>query len=205
MNRVLCSEPKSCGKLVYYVAVTLDGYIAGPDGGFDFFPRSDDLDAVLIDRFPETVPTHVRAELGFDAPNRRFDTVVMGRGTYQPALDVGVTSPYRHLRQLVVSTTTPEITDPEIELVRTDPVGVVRGLKQEGGLDIWLCGGGVLAGALLDEIDELIVKRYPVIAGDGIAMLAGEFAPTSFELLDTDTFSGGVTITTYRRSGLGVG
>lgn len=62
-------------QLVYYIATTLDGYIAGPGGEFDFFP---DMSAVLAERFPDTVPTHVRAALGVDAPNQRFDTVVMG-------------------------------------------------------------------------------------------------------------------------------
>lgn len=182
-------------QLVYYIATTLDGYIAGPGGEFDFFP---DMSAVLAERFPDTVPTHVRAALGVDAPNQRFDTVVMGRRTYQPALDFGVTSPYRHLRQLVVSTSVPDVADPEIEWVHTNPIDRVRHLKREAGLDIWLCGGGVLAGALLGEIDELIIKRYPVIAGDGIAMLAGEFTPTPFNAHDTKHLSDGVTITTYR-------
>nr|BFE85674.1 hypothetical protein GCM10020093_082750 [Planobispora longispora] len=95
--------------------------------------------------YPETVPTHIRARLGIDAPNKHFDTLVMGRGTYQPALDIDVTSPYAHLKQYVVSTSIPEITDPGVELVPGDPVALVRRLKEEDGMDIWLCGGGKLA------------------------------------------------------------
>ncbi|GAA4192130.1 dihydrofolate reductase family protein [Microbispora amethystogenes] len=185
-------------KLVYYVGVSIDGYIAGPGGEFDFFPMEDTL-AWIIDEYPETVPSHMRAQMSLEAPNRRFDTVVMGRGTYQPALDAGVTSPYAHLRQYVVSTST-QIGDPQVELVRSDPIGLVRRLKQEEGGDIWLCGGGTLAGALLPEIDELIVKSYPVVAGDGISAFTGAFRPTPFTPARSRSFGSGTTVTWYDRA-----
>ncbi|HUR02788.1 MAG TPA: dihydrofolate reductase family protein [Nonomuraea sp.] len=187
-------------KLTYYVATSIDGYIAGPNGEFDFYPVSDELSAYLNEEVPEAVPTHIRKQLGFDAPNKRFDTGLMGRGTYQPGLDVGVTSPYAHLRQYVVSTTTPEIADPAVELVSGDPLALVRRLKEEeGGLGIWLCGGGKLAGTLLPEIDELMVKVYPVVAGSGIAAFSGEFRPTLFNLTATRTFGNGTVLMTYAR------
>ena len=53
-------------KLVYYVGASLDGYIAGPDGEFDFFPVSEQITAWICDRYPETVPTHVRPALGIE-------------------------------------------------------------------------------------------------------------------------------------------
>jgi dihydrofolate reductase len=82
-------------KLVYYVGVSLDGYIAGPSGEYDFYPLADDMAAWLGEQYPETMPTHLRVASGLEsAPSRRFDTVVMGRGTYQPALDAGIASPY---------------------------------------------------------------------------------------------------------------
>jgi dihydrofolate reductase len=187
-------------KLIYYVGVSIDGYIAGPGGEFDFYPLADDMAAWMTAEYPETLPTHVRSQFGVDVPNKHFDTVLMGRGTYQPALDIGVTSPYRHLRQYVASTTIPEIADPEIELVPEDPAGLVRRLKQEEGMAIWLCGGGKLAGALLPEIDELIIKGYPVIAGGGIPVFAGDFQPTQFTPAGMRSFSNGATVTWYGRT-----
>lgn len=185
-------------KLVYFIATTIDGYIASPDGAFDFFPLGDDLAAYINAHYPETIPTHVRSHFGIgDPPNQRFDTVVMGRGTYQPALDADVTSPYRHLRQYVVSGTIPEIADPEVELVSGDPIELVRRLKKEDGLDIWLCGGGALAGSLLPEVDELIVKCYPVVAGAGISAFTGHFQPRLFDLTGSQTFSNGATVMNY--------
>jgi hypothetical protein len=52
-----------------------------------------------------TLPTHLREQLGVTAPGRRFDTVVMGRNTYTPALQAGIVSPFAHLDQYMVSTT----------------------------------------------------------------------------------------------------
>ena len=168
-------------KLVYYIGATLDGYIAGPDGEVDFFPLSDEMAAWIKTSFPETIPTHAREYFGLGGvDNLVFDTVVMGRGTFEPALSVPTTSPYAHLRQYVVSTTL-RIDDPSVTVEAGDPVELVRRLKAEDtGMDIWLCGGGKLAAALLDEIDEIVLKSYPVVAGAGIPMLAGAFAPTSF-------------------------
>ncbi|GAA2631532.1 dihydrofolate reductase family protein [Dactylosporangium fulvum] len=184
-------------KLVYYVAATVDGFIAGPRGEFDFFPMHSDLLAAMNAEQPETVPTAFRAQAGLaDAPNLRFDTVLMGRGTYEPALKEGITSPYAHLRQYVFSRTL-AATDPEVEIVTDDPVGFVQRLKQQPGKDIWLCGGGSLAGQLLPEIDELMVKRYPVMVGSGIPMFDAPFRPAPLSVAGTRTFGSGASVVTY--------
>ncbi len=190
-------------KLVYYVGVTLDGRIAGPGGEFDFFPTGDEQQTAAYSAWintlhPETVPTAYRATAGLsDAPNRRFDTVVMGLGTYRPALDAGITSPYAHLRQYVVSSTLKPDTDLAVTVVPGDPLALVRELKQEENtsLDVWLCGGGKLAGALLPEIDELVLKSYPVVAGAGIPALDGAFDPVVFDVAERTAFPNGVTLT----------
>lgn len=187
-------------KLVYFAAVTIDGFIEGPGGETDFYPEAPDMSAHVRARFPETMPSHIRPHIGLDGvANKRFDTLVMGRGTYQPALDIGVTSPYAHLRQYVVSRSLPEIADPAVELVPGDPVGLVRRLKAETASgDIYLCGGADLAGQLLPEIDELVLKRYPVVAGGGKPLFTGPLRPRPFTPVEALTFSHGGTITTYR-------
>ena len=100
----------------------------------------------------------------------------------------------------MVSASIPEIADPQVELVPGDPVGLVRRLKKEEGGDIWLCGGGKLAGALLPEIDELIVKSYPVVAGDGISAFTGAFRPTLFTPVRSRSFGNGTVVTWYERA-----
>lgn len=186
-------------RLTYLIGVTVDGFIAGPGDEIDFFPTPQPYLQHLTAEYPETLPTHVRAALGIaESPNRRWDTVIMGRGTYEPALALGITSPYGHLRQLVVSSTLTG-DDPDVEILQ-DPVARVRELKAEQGLDIYLAGGAALAGALVDEIDELVVKLYPVLAGSGVPVFAGaDFAPRGLERVGVTTFDSGHVITDYRR------
>jgi dihydrofolate reductase len=187
-------------KLVYYVASTIDGFIAGPDGAFDFFPFEADLAEFIRTEYPETLPTALRAPLGIDDdPNRVFDTLVMGRGTYDPALKEGVTSPYAHLKQYVFSRSVPGAPEPEVEIVTGDPAELVRRLKREEGRHIWLCGGGHLAGQLLPEIDELVIKLSPVIAGTGIPLVSRGFDPTRFTLTGATPLPSGVVILRYTR------
>ena len=188
--------------LTYYVAASADGYIAGPEGQFDFFSFEGDLAAWIIAEYPETLPVHARDALGIaDHDNRRFDTVVMGRRTYQPALDAGITSPYPHLRQIVFSTTLPADSN-SVEVTGTDPLARVRELKDnDDGGGIWLAGGGRLAGALSTEIDELVIKRNPIVLGAGVSLVDGSFAPQLFDRTSSQTFDTGVVVEAYRRAG----
>ncbi|MDQ0728998.1 dihydrofolate reductase family protein [Microbacterium sp. W4I20] len=187
-------------ELTYYIAVTLDGFIAGPADEVDFYPVTPAFAETLGTELADVQPYHVRADRGgADAPLTRFDTVVMGRRTYEPALQFGITDPYAHLRTLVFSSTLDDPGEPNVEVVRTDPVARVRELKAEDGLGIYLAGGAGLAGALLDEIDRLIVKKYPVIAGEGIPMARHPFSPTLFDLEEARPFDNGCVVLTYAR------
>lgn len=187
-------------KLSYYIALSIDGFIAAPDGAYDFYPLSEEFVGFMAGEFPETLPTGARKALGVDeAPNSRYDTVLMGRGTYEPALLEGVTSPYAHLRQIVFSRSLAESPDPAVEVVAGDPVAYVRELKREAGLGIYLCGGADLAGQLIDEIDELVIKSYPVVAGAGIPLFRAEFGPRSFVPTGSRSFENGTVVTTYTR------
>ncbi|MFD3542565.1 dihydrofolate reductase family protein [Streptomyces sp. NPDC058662] len=186
-------------KLTYYIAVTLDGYIAGPEGQYDFLPFEGEEAAAILADFPETMPTPAREPFGVaDRAAQRFDTVIMGRATYDPGLKAGLTSPYAHLRQYVVSRTLVS-PDPAVTVV-SDPVALVRELKQQDGMDIWLCGGGKLASALLDEIDELIIKRHSIVLGGGIPLFDGPFVPTNFVPAGTRAFDSGLTISTFTKA-----
>ncbi|MFI8215601.1 dihydrofolate reductase family protein [Streptomyces sp. NPDC085932] len=194
-------------KLVYYIGVSIDGRIAGPGGEFGFFPQGGEQQSAayaawMNERYPETVPTAHRAAAGVaDAPNRRFGTVLMGLGTYRLSLADGVTSPYAHLRQYVVSSSLKPDTDPAVTVVPGDPLTLVRELKHAPGAgpDLWLCGGGRLAGSVLPEIDELLIKTYPVVAGAGIPMVDGAFDPTVFDVAERTAFPNGVTLTRLTR------
>ena len=187
--------------VTYYVGMSLDGYIAAPDGSYDAFPLERPLLDFIVEELPETLPTHVRDQLGVIALGGRFDTVVMGRATYAPALEAGITSPYAHLDQHVVSTTLASDVDPQVTVTADDPAALLRDLKQRPGAGIWLAGGGRLAGAVLDEVDHLLLKRYPLVLGTGIPAIAAPrpgallFAPVDHRVL-----ADGTTVTAYDRT-----
>ncbi|GAA1495264.1 dihydrofolate reductase family protein [Paeniglutamicibacter kerguelensis] len=186
-------------QLVYYVALTLDGFIAGPQDEVDFFEGSDEYTQHMIGNYSDTLPQHGREQLGIgQAPLTRFDTVVMGRRTYDPALQMGIASPYPHLRQIVFSRSLYS-TDPEVLITDADPRRVIRALKNEDSpLDIYLAGGGQLAASLLPEIDEIIIKRYPVFIGSGIRPFGTDFAPKQFTMTKSIVFDPGNSITSFR-------
>ena len=185
--------------LTYFISLSLDGFIAGPDDEIDFYQGSDDYMRWMADEYADALPGHVRAHLGVGgAQLTRFDTIVIGRRTYDPALSVGITSPYPHLRQYVVSRSLLE-PDPDVVIIADDPLAAVGRLKAEDGLGIYLAGGGALAGQLLPEIDELVIKRYPVVAGAGLPAFGPDFRPTAFALVGVQSFDGGNVVESYVR------
>lgn len=193
-------------KLVYYIATTLDGFIAGPDGadptGPDgFWPIPADYLEHLVANYPETLPGPARTALSVTAEGTCFDTVLEGRRSYEIGLKAGITDAYPHLRHLVFSRTLTESPDPAVELVATDPAEKVRELKREDGRDIWLVGGGELAGALYGEIDRLILKVAPMTIGTGIPLFSrtAAFDPRTWELTDHTVLGSGAAFLTYDR------
>jgi hypothetical protein len=92
-------------RLVYFVAVTLDGLIAGPDRGdptgTPYFPVPDDLVEFLVRDFPETLPAPARAALGVEGSGKTFDTVLEGRISYELGLAAGLSNAYPHLPHIV--------------------------------------------------------------------------------------------------------
>jgi dihydrofolate reductase len=117
-------------ELVYYVATSLDGRICAPDGDWSAFPAEGDHIDMIVRDFPETIPAVMHDALGITAPGSRFDTVVMGWNTYAAGFPQGVRDSYPQLRQYVVTRSHGDV--PEgIEVVRDDPVGTVRRLKEE--------------------------------------------------------------------------
>ena len=195
-------------KLVYVVASTLDGFIAETsraDPSGTVFALEGDHAPALTAEYPELVPDHVRPLLGLaDVANRHFDTVLEGRVSYQMGLALGVTDAYPHLRHLVFSTSMDAAADPAIEVVSANALEVVRALKAEDGLDIWLCGGGSLAATLRPEIDELHLKLHPVVLGEGAPLFdpPAEGSGTvidRFRLTSAQPFDSGVALMIYRR------
>lgn len=163
--------------LTYYVACSVDGFIAHTDGSHDGFSQDREYFADLFATFPETVPSHLRHLMNIYAENKWFDAVLMGRKTYEIGLKDGVTSPYSHLKQYLFSRSLQHSPDVNVELVSDHPIERVTDLKRESGQGIWLCGGANLATTLFRHhlIDRLILKINPFLMGAGIPLFRESF------------------------------
>ncbi|WP_416982312.1 dihydrofolate reductase family protein [Streptomyces sp. T028] len=191
-------------KLTYLVACSLDGFIGDESGDATAMMSFVDEEFLgfLAAEYPETLATPARRALGLDdLENKRFDTVVQGRASYDTGLKEGVTSPYAHLRQYVASRTLAESPDPDVEIIADGLLDRVRALKAEDGrFGIYLCGGSRIAGELFDEIDELVIKTYPIVYGTGMPMFATAVDLTRFTLEELRSFGNGAVVRTYRRA-----
>ncbi|MFD5709823.1 dihydrofolate reductase family protein [Streptomyces pharetrae] len=190
-------------KLTYFIACSIDGFIGDPEGDASSMFRFVDEEflSFIKEEYPETMPTHGRRAFGMDdLPNKRFDTIIQGRGSYDLALKEGITSPYAHLREYVASRTLTESPDPNVEIVADDLVGRVRALKAEDSpLGIYLCGGAQIAGELIDEVDEIVIKTYPLVYGSGMPMFGSGLAATEFALESVRGLNNGMVVRTYSR------
>lgn len=147
-------------RLRYQVAVSLDGFIAGPHGEYDW---------IVMDR-----------TIDFGALYRQFDTAVMGRKTYALVAAQRGQGGMPGLNIVVFSRTLPAATLKGVRITNDEPGAVVKALKAEPGKDIWLFGGGELFRTLLDAhvVDTVEVAVMPVILGDGIPLLPPGAATT---------------------------
>lgn len=139
-------------RLRYHVAVSLDGFIAGPAGEYDWIVMDPAID--------------------FAAMYRQFDTAVMGRKTYEVTAQSGpdwMPGP----EAVVFSRTLPAATRKGVRITNDDPREVVKALKARPGKDIWLFGGGELFRTLLDAglVDTVEVAVIPVLLSRGIPLL----------------------------------
>jgi dihydrofolate reductase len=183
---MVTNDPQRFRQLKYYVACTVDGYICKEDGSFDCFMRGG-----------LGTGGHVTDYL---ASFQTFDIVLMGRKTYEVGLKVGVTNPYPGMKSYVFSRTMKSSPDERVTLVTENAIDVVRGLKREPGKDIYLCGGGEFAAALLAEglIDEILLKLNPFLLGSGIGLFSQTIPITDLELLGSKAYENGVLLLHYR-------
>jgi dihydrofolate reductase len=152
-------------RLRYQVAVSLDGFIAGPGGEYDWIVMDPSID--------------------FGALFKQFDTLVMGRKTYEPLIAQGGHGAMPGVETIVFSRTLPAATHKGVRIVGDDPRQVVAALKKAPGRDIWLFGGGQLFRTLLDAglVDSVELAIMPVLLGQGIPLLPpGDM--TTLELVD---------------------
>ncbi len=133
--------------------MSLDGFIAGPHGEYDWI-------------VPD--PTY-----DFAALWDRFDTLLMGRRTYEVALTRFNPIEKMGKKVIVVSTTLDASQHSGAAIIRDGVAEAVASIKAEAGKDVWLMGGSVLARSLLDAglVDRVEVTVIPVMLGSGIPLV----------------------------------
>jgi dihydrofolate reductase len=151
-------------RLRYQVATSLDGYIAGPHGEFDWIVADPDIDFATL--------------------FAQFDTAVMGRKTFLTTLEQGGSGAMPGLDVVVFSRTLRPADYPAVSIVDSDPAENVRSLKARPGKDIWLYGGGELFRTLLEAglVDTVEPAVVPVLLGAGIPMLPSPASRTKLSL-----------------------
>lgn len=165
-------------RLRYQVAVSLDGFIATPDGGYDWIVMDPAID--------------------FAALFAEFDTAVMGRKTYEVGLAQGNEGTMPGMNVYVFSRTLTPSSRLGLHVTNEDPRKVIAALKAKQGKDIWLYGGGALFRSLLSAglVDTVELAVMPVLLGDGIPLLPPG-ATTPLQLSDVKTLPSGIIALAY--------
>jgi dihydrofolate reductase len=161
----------------YQVACSLDGFIAGPDGDFGWITPEPAFD--------------------FDAHYAQFDTLLMGRRTYEAVR--AMAEGFRGKEVLVASRTLPPERRPGIEIVGEGLEERIRELRGQPGGDIWLYGGGELFSQLLawDLVDTVEPAVVPILLGGGVPLLPSPAVRRRLTLLRHRAYPGGMVLLEY--------
>lgn len=167
----------------YQVAVTLDGFIAGTKGEYDWIVSDPAVD--------------------FQALYKQFDTAIMGRKTFETMTAQGGSGAMPGLDVIVFSRTLPASTRKGVTITADDPAQTISALKKKPGRDIWLFGGGELFRSLLDAgvVDTVEVAVMPVLLGAGIPLMPPGGSAT-LALADTKVLpDSGIVVLAYQVRG----
>lgn len=174
-------------KVILYIAMSLDGYIADKNGGVDWLSGQDaeEADEGTYSEFVQGI-----------------DTVVMGWNTYaQVKTELSPEIwPYEELTSYVIIHRNEKSTD-NIKFVGEEPCELIARLKEMSGKDIWICGGSSIIQPLICEnlIDEYRVSVIPTILGNGISLFGNRETELQLRLKETKMYNGIVELVYTRR------
>jgi dihydrofolate reductase len=168
-------------KIILQLAVSLDGFIEGPNGEFDWCFTDDDY--------------------GMTEFFKSIDAVFMGRKSYELTLSMGGSVPpgFPQLREYVFSNSLNKVEGERI-LISGDLAKEVNKIKKEPGKNIWLFGGAALTTSFinLDLVDEMALAVHPVLLGAGKTLFQNIPDRVPLQLINTQTYPSGLVMLSYK-------
>ena len=162
--------------IIYYVTMSLDGFIAGPN---------DEVDWIIID-----------PAFDFTSMINRFDTIIVGRKTFEATKSMSDGVSFPGITTYLVSKTLQKEENPRFNIIGKDLFTDIKQIKEGSGKDIWLFGGGELFRSLLelDLVEAIQVAVIPVLLGKGIRFLPETSNYTTLKLTQSSEFKNTGTI-----------
>ncbi|HEX6229249.1 MAG TPA: dihydrofolate reductase family protein [Solirubrobacterales bacterium] len=183
------------GKLIYSMSVSLDGFIAGPDGQIDWSPPDEELHRFHNERV---------GQLGAHLCGRRlYETMLVWETAEKnpslPDYELEFARIWKELPKIVFSTTLKEV-EGGWRLLREGVADEVARLKEEPGKDLEVGGAGLASTCIeLGLVDEFRLFVCPVVLGGGTPYFPPLEERISLELLETRTFGSRVVYLRYMR------
>lgn len=170
-------------KIKLFIALSLDGYIAGPNDDLSFLSRFEGED------------------FGYAEFTESVDTYLVGRRTYEVVMKIAGEFPAAKEYPHCYVVTRQDIPDqPGIHFHKGDVVQLARELKTQPGKDIYCDGGAQIIKALMKErlVDEFTLFLMPIFLGDGIPLFPGGIPETMVDLIDSTSYNNGAVRLRYQ-------
>lgn len=179
-------------KLVFQIAVSLDGYVEGTNGEMDWIERADDFEYAnaFLSRFDTIFYGRVTYEK-FGLPRRIEERATVAEREYMESINT--------MRKYVFSRKLKHVHGNGM-MINGNAVSELKRLRDEVGKDIWLCGGPDLLKTLMDMscVDEYIFAFQPVLLGSGKSLFRGPRMKVPLELIRSVTLNSGVAVLHYK-------
>jgi len=171
-------------KVILYIAMSLDGYIA---------TENNELDWLSIVEIPNE-------DYGYEKFVKGVDTVIMGRKTYDKVLSYGVNFPHKGRKCYVISRARTGF-DENVEYYSGNLKNLIEDLKNREGSNIFVDGGAEIVNELLriDMIDEFIISIIPIFLGSGIRLFKDGRPNQRLKLKSTKEFTSGLVQLWYEK------